>query len=82
MLLPKGGFNWKAARAQLPPSRAVWSFVTRTRFLLGVALTGVILLLWRGISTAGSEMQRCVRTASTTADTQSGNALTLSCAFL
>ncbi|KAI7776993.1 hypothetical protein LA080_004219 [Diaporthe eres] len=57
MLLPKGGFNWKAARAQLPPSRAVWSFVTRTRFLLGVALTGVILLLWRGISTAGSEMQ-------------------------
>ncbi|KAJ0109093.1 hypothetical protein N8I77_001783 [Diaporthe amygdali] len=57
MLLPKGGINWKAARAQLPPSRAVWSFVTRTRFLLGVALTGVVLLLWRGISTAGSEMQ-------------------------
>ncbi|ROV94543.1 hypothetical protein VMCG_08206 [Cytospora schulzeri] len=57
MLLPKGGFNWKAARAQLPPSRAVWSFVTRTRFLLCVAVTGVILLLWRGISSAGSEMQ-------------------------
>lgn len=67
MLLPKGGFNWKAARAQLPPSRAVWSFVTRTRFLLGVALTGVILLLWRGISTAGSEMQRYVGSTATTA---------------
>ncbi|KAF3760663.1 family 62 glycosyltransferase [Cryphonectria parasitica EP155] len=57
MLLPKGGFNWKAARANLPPTRAVWSFLTRTRFLLCIAITGVLLLLWRGISTSASEMQ-------------------------
>lgn len=58
MLLPKGGLNWKAARAQLPPTRVVWNLVTRTRFLLLVAVTGIVLLLWRGISSSASEMQR------------------------
>ncbi|KAK2594424.1 hypothetical protein QQS21_007878 [Conoideocrella luteorostrata] len=57
MLLPKGGLNWKAARAQLPPTRVVWNFVTRTRFLLLVAITGITVLLWRGISSSASEMQ-------------------------
>ncbi|EHA52269.1 hypothetical protein MCOR07_011363 [Pyricularia oryzae] len=57
MLLPKGGLNWKAARGSLPPSRAIWTFVTRTRFLLLVALSGVFLLLWRGIRSSASEMQ-------------------------
>ncbi|CAM1500760.1 Fc.00g099220.m01.CDS01 [Cosmosporella sp. VM-42] len=57
MLLPKGGLNWKAARAQLPPTRRLWSIVTRTRFLLLVAITGIIILLWRGISSSASEMQ-------------------------
>ncbi|KAF7563012.1 hypothetical protein G7046_g1103 [Stylonectria norvegica] len=57
MLLPKGGFNWKAARAQLPPTRVIWNIVTRTRFLLMVAITGIVLLLWRGISSSASEMQ-------------------------
>ncbi|TVY26698.1 Mannan polymerase II complex anp1 subunit [Lachnellula hyalina] len=58
MLLPKGGVNWKSASAKLPPTRAIWVFITRTRFLLLVALTGLILLLWRGVSTSASEMQR------------------------
>ena len=58
MLLPKGGITWKAARAQLPPTRAIWVFLTKTRFLLFVAVAGAILLLWRGISTSASEMQR------------------------
>lgn len=58
MLLAKGGINWKAARAQLPPTRAIWVLLTKTRFLLFIALAGVILLLWRGISTSASEMQR------------------------
>jgi len=62
MMLPKGGINWHAARRRLPPARAVWIFVTKTRFLLCVALAGVILLLWRGISTSASEMQRFVKT--------------------
>ncbi|KAK1756859.1 Anp1-domain-containing protein [Echria macrotheca] len=57
MLLPKGGVSWKAARANLPPTRAIWVFLTRTRFLLFVAVAGAILLLWRGISTSASEMQ-------------------------
>jgi hypothetical protein len=58
MLLPKGGVTWKSAKAQLPPTRAIWVFLTRTRFLLCVALAGIILLLWRGVSTSASEMQR------------------------
>ncbi|KAG6016145.1 hypothetical protein E4U43_004146 [Claviceps pusilla] len=57
MLLPKGGLNWKSARAQLPTTRVVWTLVTRTRFLLLVAVTGIILLLWRGIGSSASEMQ-------------------------
>ncbi len=59
MLLPKGGINWKAARASLPPSRAIWVFLTKTRFLLFVAVAGAVLLLWRGISTSASEMHKC-----------------------
>lgn len=58
MIFPKGGVTWKSARAQLPPTRAVWVFLTRTRFLFCVALAGIILLLWRGISASASEMQR------------------------
>lgn len=58
MLLPKGGVTWKSAKAQLPPTRAIWIFLTRTRFLLFVALAGIVLLLWRGVSTSASEMQR------------------------
>ncbi|RDW60875.1 glycosyltransferase family 62 protein [Coleophoma crateriformis] len=58
MLLPKGGVTWKSAKANLPPTRAIWVFVTRTRFLLCVAIAGIILLLWRGISSSAGEMQR------------------------
>lgn len=58
MLIPKGGVTWKSAKAQLPPTRAIWVFLTRTRFLLCVALAGIVILLWRGVSTSASEMQR------------------------
>jgi hypothetical protein len=58
MLLPKSGVTWKSAKAKLPPARAIWVILTRTRFLLSVALVGIIVLLWRGISTSASEMQR------------------------
>ncbi|KAI0470710.1 putative ANP1 protein [Xylariaceae sp. FL0804] len=57
MLLPKGGITWKSARAQLPPTRAIWVFLTRTRVLLSIAVVGLILLLWRGIRTSAGEMQ-------------------------
>lgn len=58
MLLPKAGVNWKAARARLPPSRAIWNFITRTRFLLYVAVAGITLLIWNGFSGTAGEMQR------------------------
>jgi hypothetical protein len=62
MLLPKGGLGgqWKAASSRMPPTRAIWVFLTRTRFLLCVAIMGVVLLFWRGVSTSASEMQRYV----------------------
>lgn len=58
MLLPKGGVTWKSAKANLPPTRAIWVFLTRARFLLCLALAGIVILLWRGVSTSASEMQR------------------------
>ncbi|KAI0395385.1 glycosyltransferase family 62 protein [Xylariaceae sp. FL0594] len=57
MLIPKGGITWKSARGQLPPTRAVWLFLTRTRTLVTIALVGIILLLWRGIRSSAGEMQ-------------------------
>ncbi|KAL2178136.1 Anp1-domain-containing protein [Thermothelomyces heterothallicus CBS 202.75] len=58
MLLPKGGVSWKAARANLPPRRAILVFFTRSRFLLLIALASVVVLLWRGIRSSAPEMQR------------------------
>ncbi|KAL2170338.1 hypothetical protein VTG60DRAFT_4924 [Thermothelomyces hinnuleus] len=58
MLLPKGGVSWKAARANLPPRRAILVFFTRSRFLLLIALASIIVLLWRGIRSSAPEMQR------------------------
>ncbi|KAI9930838.1 hypothetical protein AWENTII_004042 [Aspergillus wentii] len=57
MLLPKGGVTWKSAKARLPPWRAVLVLLTRTRFLVSVALTGLVVLLWRGVSSSASQMQ-------------------------
>ncbi len=58
MLLSKDAVDWKAARARLPPSRVVWNFVTGTRFLLAVALVGVIILIWDGVSGTAGDIQR------------------------
>ncbi|OCK81809.1 glycosyltransferase family 62 protein [Lepidopterella palustris CBS 459.81] len=58
MLLPKGGYSWKAARARLPPSRAVWHLVRNTRFLLFIGLAGIVVTLWRSMGSAAGEMQR------------------------
>ncbi|KAH8671051.1 Anp1-domain-containing protein [Xylariales sp. PMI_506] len=55
-MLPKGGMTWKSARSQLPPTRAIWVFLTKPRFLLSIAIAGVVILLWRGIRTSASEM--------------------------
>ena len=58
MLLPKGGVTWKSAKARLPPWKAIIMFLTRTRFLVAVALTGLIILLWRGISVSTQQMSK------------------------
>lgn len=58
MLLPKGGVTWKSTRARLPPWRAVLVLLTRTRFLVTIAVTGLVILLWRGVSKSASEMQK------------------------
>ncbi|KAI9771349.1 MAG: hypothetical protein M1840_002319 [Geoglossum simile] len=57
-MFSKGSITWKSAKAQLPPARAIFHFLTKTRFLFFVALAGIIILLWRGISTSAAEMQR------------------------
>ncbi|KAL2833366.1 Anp1-domain-containing protein [Aspergillus cavernicola] len=57
MLLPKGGVTWKSARSRLPPWRAILVLMTRTRFLISLAITGLVVLLWRGISSSAGEMQ-------------------------
>lgn len=58
MLLPRNSNQWKAAKARLPPVKAVIAFVAKPRFLLLVAIFGIILLLWRGITSSASEMQK------------------------
>ncbi|KAL8813374.1 MAG: hypothetical protein Q9223_000710 [Gallowayella weberi] len=58
MLLPKGGVTWKSTRARLPPSRTILAFLTRSRFLLVLALVAIVIVLWRGITSSASEMQR------------------------
>ncbi|EME44416.1 glycosyltransferase family 62 protein [Dothistroma septosporum NZE10] len=59
MLLPKGSnITWKSARARLPPSRAIWNFLTRTRFLLFVAVAGIIILIWNGVRGTAGDWQR------------------------
>ncbi|PGG95826.1 hypothetical protein GX51_08108 [Blastomyces parvus] len=57
MLLPKGGVTWKSAKARFPPARLLISAASRPRFILACALTGMVLLLWRGIWSSASEMQ-------------------------
>lgn len=58
MLLPKGGVNWKAARGRLPPSRAIWNFLTKSRFLLFVAAGVIVFLVWDGLRGASGEVQK------------------------
>lgn len=58
MILPKGGVTWKSAKARIPPSRVIWKTLSQTRVLLSVAIAGIILLLWRGLSGTAGEMQR------------------------
>lgn len=67
MLLPAnkgGGMTWKSARARLPPSRTVLNLLIRTRFLLFVAVAGIVLLLWNGLRGTAGEVQKYVPSTS------------------
>jgi len=60
MLLPKGGVTWKSAQAKLPPTRVVWRFLTQTRVMLSLAILGIVVLLYNGLSGTAGEMQKYV----------------------
>lgn len=58
MLLPKGGVTWKSAKERLPPTRALLRFLTQTKVLLSFAITGIVILLYRGVSGSAGDLQR------------------------
>lgn len=57
-MLGETGYSWKAARARLPRSRQIWHMARNARFLLGLGVFAVILLLWRSMGSAAGEVQR------------------------
>lgn len=63
MLLPKGGVTWKSARARLPPYRAVFQFLNRSRTVTLVALVVIVVILWGGLRSSSQEMQRYILVA-------------------
>lgn len=58
MVEGKGGYSWKAARARMPPYRQMSQTVRSPRFLVPLAVVAAIVLLWRSMGTAASEVQR------------------------
>lgn len=58
MVEGKGGYSWKAARARIPPYRQITHTVRSPRFLVPLAIVTAIVLLWRSMGTAASEVQR------------------------
>jgi hypothetical protein len=58
MVAGKGGYSWKAAKARIPPYRHMAHTVRSPRFLLPLAIVTAIVLLWRSMGSAASEVQR------------------------
>ena len=58
MLAPKGSMTWKSAKSRFPPARAIVHFLTRTRFLIFIIITAIVVLSWRGLSGTAAEVQR------------------------
>lgn len=58
MVAGKSGYSWKAARARIPPYRQISHAVRSPRFLVPLAIVTAIVLLWRSMGTAASEVQR------------------------
>lgn len=58
MVAGKGGYSWKAAKARIPPYRQITHTVRSPRFLVPLAIVTAIVLLWRSMGSAASEVQR------------------------
>ncbi|KAF3032297.1 hypothetical protein E8E12_002637 [Didymella heteroderae] len=58
MVAGKGGYSWKAAKARIPPYRQITNTVRSPRFLVPLAIITAIVLLWRSMGSAASEVQR------------------------
>ena len=58
MVAGKGGYSWKAAKARIPPYRQIAHRVRSPRFLVPLAIVTAIVLLWRSMGSAASEVQR------------------------
>lgn len=58
MVAGKGGYSWKAAKARIPPYRQITQTVRNPRFLVPLAIVTAIVLLWRSMGSAASEVQR------------------------
>ena len=53
-----GGYSWKAARARIPPYRQITHTARSPRVLVPLAIVTAIVLLWRSMGSAASEVQR------------------------
>ena len=58
MVAGKGGYSWKAAKARIPPYRQITHTVRSPRVLVPLAIVTAIVLLWRSMGSAASEVQR------------------------
>jgi hypothetical protein len=58
MVAGKGGYSWKATKARIPPYRQIAYTVRSPRFLVPLAIVTAIVLLWRSMGNAASEVQR------------------------
>ena len=53
--------SWRAAKAQLPPSRQILTTIRSRKFLLALAAITSVILLWRSMGSAAAEMQKYER---------------------
>lgn len=58
MVAGKGGYSWKAAKARIPPYRQITHTLRSPRCLVPLAIVTAIVLLWRSMGNAASEVQR------------------------
>lgn len=58
MLLPRGGVDWRSARAKVPPLRQIWMYLKRPRSLMVFAAVVFFVLWWTVLRGTAEEVQR------------------------